>query len=158
MPLPTDAGRKVEAEMSRIRTSKGKTRPDLLRKEMQRVMMDDVGIFREDKNIRKAVDIIHELQHKFATDLTIDDHGMRFNTDLLETFELGCLLDIAEVSAVSALHRTESRGAHSREDFPKRDDVNWLKHTFARRSAAGQIDLSYKPVVIKQFQPKERVY
>ena len=159
VPLPADAGRKIEAEIDRIRSSKGKTRPDLLRKEMQRVMMEDIGIFREAKNIEKAIDVIRRLQHTFATDLTIDDHGHKFNTDLLETFELGCLLDISEVTAVSALNRTESRGAHSREDFPKRDDVDWLKHTFARRGDGdGKIQLSYKNVVIKQFQPKERVY
>ena len=63
--------------------------------------------------------------------MQIDDKGQRFNTDLLETFELGCLLDLAEATTVSALNRTESRGGHSREDYPKRNDVNWLKHSFA---------------------------
>ena len=75
---------------------------------------------------------MRELQERYQH-ITIDDRGSKFNTDLLEAWELGCLLDLAEVTALSALNRTESRGAHSREDFPKRDDVNWLKHTFVKR-------------------------
>jgi succinate dehydrogenase / fumarate reductase flavoprotein subunit len=71
---------------------------------------------------------------------------------------LGSLLELAEVTAESALARTESRGAHSREDFPDRDDANWLKHTFAYRREGGRIELRYKPVTITRFQPKERVY
>jgi succinate dehydrogenase / fumarate reductase flavoprotein subunit len=95
----------------------------------------------------------------------IDDKGQRYNTDLLETFELGCLLDLAEVTAVSALNRTESRGAHFRDDYAQRDDAHWLKHTFARHAGSsgasvtsGQIEITYRPVVIAQFEPKERKY
>jgi len=84
---------------------------------------------------------------------------------LLETFELGCLLDLAEVTALSALNRTESRGAHARDDFPKRDDENWLKHTLVRYTGApaasptsAKFEINYKPVVITQFQPQERKY
>lgn len=158
VPLPADAGRKIEAELARIRTANGKTRPDVLRKKMQKTMMDDVGIFRNAKDIEKAIGTIRELQHTFETDLTIDDHGNRFNTDLLETFEIGCQLEIAEVTAIAAQNRTESRGGHSREDYPKRDDVNWLKHTLICQDERGQVQIDYKPVVITKFEPKERSY
>jgi succinate dehydrogenase / fumarate reductase, flavoprotein subunit len=77
--------------------------------------------------------------------------------DLLTAWELGNQLDLAEIITTSAMARTESRGAHAREDYPKRDDVNWLKHTLAWRKDGG-IQLRYKPVVITRFQPKERVY
>ena len=82
---------------------------------------------------------------------------MRFNTDVLEAWELGCQLDIAEVTAVSALNRKESRGGHAREDFPKRDDQEWLKHTLIHKED-GKFCIDYKPVVITKYQPKERVY
>ncbi len=158
VPLPADAGKQVEAELSRIRNAKGKTRPDTLRRKMQTTMMDKVGVFREGKFMEEALEEIKALKHAFATDLTIDDHGSKFNTDLLEAWELGCLLDTAEVTAISAINRTESRGAHAREDYQKRDDVNWLKHTLICKDGQGKINLTYKNVVIKQYQPKERVY
>jgi succinate dehydrogenase / fumarate reductase flavoprotein subunit len=77
---------------------------------------------------------------------------------MLEAWELGSLLDLAEATAVSALARTESRGGHAREDFPQRDDANWLKHTLIHRNVKGELELDYKPVVITTYQPKERVY
>jgi succinate dehydrogenase / fumarate reductase, flavoprotein subunit len=157
VPLPVDAGREAEAEIKRIREANGKTRPAVLRQKMQTTMMDHVGVFREEKGMQQAIAIIKELKESFQKDLSIDDRGSRFNTDLLEAWELGCQLDIAEVTAVSALARTESRGGHSREDFPKRDDVNWLKHSMACKQN-GAIVLDYKPVVITKYQPKERVY
>jgi succinate dehydrogenase / fumarate reductase, flavoprotein subunit len=156
-PLPNDAGHEAEVEVKRIREANGKTRPAVLRSKMQTTMMDLVGVFREAKGLQQAVDIVRELKQTFQNDLTIDDRGSRFNTDLLEAWELGCQLDIAEVTAVAALARQESRGGHSREDFPKRDDVNWLKHTMACKQN-GNIVLDYKPVVITKYQPKERVY
>ena len=128
-----------------------------MRHKMQQTMMDYVGVFREATGIQKAIDIIRELKESYQKDLSIDDRGSRFNTDMLEAWELGCQLDIAEVTAVSAMARQESRGGHSREDFPKRDDLNWLKHTMACKQN-GAIVLDYKPVVITKYQPKERVY
>jgi succinate dehydrogenase / fumarate reductase, flavoprotein subunit len=104
-----------------------------------------------------AVDKVRELKRRYAK-VVVMDKGRRYNTDLLEAWELKNLLDLAEVTAVSALNRTESRGAHSREDFPDRDDSQWLKHTLAGFDAAGDVQIEYKPVTITQFQPKERVY
>ncbi len=156
--LPADAGRKVEAELNRIRTGSGKTRPDVLRRKMQNMMTDNVGIFRDAKGMRAAAEMLGELKETFQRDLSIDDHGYKFNSDVLEAFELGCLLDIAEVTALSAENRTESRGAHAREDFEKRDDANWLKHTLLCQDDTGKVNIQYKDVVITQYQPKERVY
>jgi succinate dehydrogenase / fumarate reductase flavoprotein subunit len=157
VPLPDNPAGEIQAELERIRTSQGKTRPVELRKEMQRVMMDYVSVFREEPGMQEALDTVRELKERFATDLVIDDRGQTFNTDLLEAWELGCLLDLAEVTAAAALARPESRGAHSREDYKKRDDENWLTHSFATVED-GEIKLSYKPVTITNYEPKERVY
>ncbi len=163
-PLPAHPEAEAVAELERIRTNLGKEKAGRLRVELQAIMMDNVSVFRDQGLLTQAVEKVRELKQRFLS-VQIDDKGERFNTDLLETYELGCLLDLAEVTAVSALKRTESRGAHSRDDFPKRDDAQWLKHTFA---CAGQpsgaalntspIELRYRPVVITKFQPKERVY
>jgi succinate dehydrogenase / fumarate reductase flavoprotein subunit len=99
---------------------------------------------------------VRELKERFKR-VSIDDKGMRFNTDLYETWELGSLLDLAEATTVSAFNRTESRGAHYREDYPARNDVEWLKHTFVKQRD-GKPEISYRPVVITKFQPKERTY
>ena len=82
---------------------------------------------------------------------------MRYNTELLEALELGAMLDISKTIAAGALARQESRGAHYREDFPKRDDIHWMQHTLAYRTDHG-LELRYKPVVITRFQPMERKY
>ena len=119
--------------------------------------MDYVGVFREEGGIRQAVDKIAELKERYNK-VVVMDKGRRFNTDVLEAWELRNLLDLAQVTAVSALNRTESRGAHSREDYPSRNDVEWLKHTLVSLDAGGSIEISYKPVTITKFQPKERVY
>jgi succinate dehydrogenase / fumarate reductase flavoprotein subunit len=99
---------------------------------------------------------IRELRERYKK-ITVDDHGKRFNTDLLNAWELGCLLDVALVTTVSAEARQESRGAHAREDFPKRDDANWMKHTLAWMQD-DQVKLDYKPVTVTKYQPMERVY
>jgi succinate dehydrogenase / fumarate reductase flavoprotein subunit len=128
-----------------------------LREELQDEMQDNVGIFREGKGMEHALAKVRELQERYRG-IVVMDKGKRFNTDLMEAWELGNLLDLAEVTALSALTRQESRGAHMREDFPDRDDGEWLKHTLAYRDEAGAIELRYKPVTITKFQPKERVY
>jgi len=157
VPLPDNPAAEVQAELERIRNSDGGSRAADIRARMQRAMMDDVGVFREEAGMQRALDAIRECKERFATDLTIDDRGKTFNTDLLEAWELGCLLDLAEVTTVAALARTESRGAHSREDYQNRDDQNWLKHSLARQED-GEIKLDYKPVAITHYEPKERVY
>jgi succinate dehydrogenase / fumarate reductase flavoprotein subunit len=127
-----------------------------IRREMQEVMMDYVSVFREEPGMQQALDTLKDLKGRYQR-ITIDDKGKRFNTDLLEAWELEALLDVAEVTAVAALNRTESRGGHYREDCPQRDDEQWLKHSFAFRED-GKIELRYKPVTITEYEPKERVY
>ncbi len=157
--LPDDPAGPVQAELARIRNGKGKTRPGQLRQKMQTLMMDHVGVFRTAAGMQQAIDGLRELKERFQTDLSIDDPGQKFNTDLLEAWELGALLDVAEVTAQSALNRTESRGGHSREDYPKRDDANWLVHTFAQqKDGAIVLDTSRKVDLSLGHEPKERVY
>lgn len=163
-PLPKGYEDQITSELERLRTQKGGEKAARIRSEMQDVMMDNVGVYRTEALMTEAVRKVRELKQRFAH-VQIDDKGRKFNTDLFEAFELGCLLDLAEATAVSALHRHESRGAHAHEDYPKRDDVDWLKHTFAHSTdpdgvtvTQGEIRLDYKPVVITKFQPKERTY
>jgi succinate dehydrogenase / fumarate reductase flavoprotein subunit len=171
-PMPNNPTEQVEAELKRIRESQGKTRAGVLRKRMQETMMNNVGVFRVEKDMKTALDEIHNLREIYRTDLCIDDKGSQYNTDLMEAWELGCLLDLAACTTVSAINRTESRGGHSREDFPKRDDQNWLVHTLVYRksdqihpSANPPLEINTKKKVDMslaevdpRFLPKERVY
>lgn len=164
-PLPADPTGEVAAELERIRQADGPRKPYQLRAEMQQMMMKQVGVFRTAERMQQAVDTARRLKDEYRNSLGIDDRGRRFNTDLLEAWELGCLLDIAEVTAVSALARQESRGAHSREDFPQRDDAHWLVHSLAFRAEDGSVRVTHdKPVDLSlaerdpRFKPKERVY
>ena len=146
----------VMAEFDRIRNSTGGIKTYSLRSDMQRTMTANVGVFRTDKTLHEGLDKIRELRAQFA-DIEIDDKGHQFNTDLLEAWELGCLLELAEVTTISALARTESRGAHARDDFVERDDEEWLKHTFCSMDIDGY-RLEYKPVTLGRYEPKPRVY
>ncbi len=154
--LPEDAAEPVRAEIEALRGRETGEDPQRIRTELADVMMDDCGVFRTDESLKRALVKVRGLKARY-TKVRIQDRGTLFNTDLLETRELGYLLDCAETTAVAALARTESRGAHSREDFPARDDGEWLKHSLAYRSDGGP-ELRYKPVSITRFQPKPRVY
>ena len=155
--LPENAAEEAIAAMESLRTREGMEKVAAIREEMQKVMMDHVGVFREEPGIKQAVQKLAELKERYRH-VGIQDKGQRFNTDLLEAWELGCLLDLAQVTAEAALARTESRGAHSREDYKQRDDQNWLKHSLAWLHDDNKVDLRYKPVTIKSYEPKERVY
>jgi succinate dehydrogenase / fumarate reductase flavoprotein subunit len=157
LPLPDGAADEVIAEFDRIRNSNGSSTPYALRERMQQLMTAKVGVFRVEEPMQEAVEELAELQEAYRSDLTIDDRGKYFNTDLLEAWELGCLLQLAEVTAVSALARKESRGAHARDDYPERNDDEWLKHTLCYLEN-GDYRLAYKPVVLGRYEPKERVY
>jgi len=124
--------------------------------EMKVKMMDDVGVFRSEAGMSSAVDKLRELRQRYKK-VSVEDQGRKFNTDLLNAWELGCLLDVALVTAAGALARQESRGAHAREDFPKRDDANWMRHTLAWLDGDA-VRLDYKPVAVTKYQPMERVY
>jgi succinate dehydrogenase / fumarate reductase flavoprotein subunit len=156
VPLPKNPEDKSREHIEKILASKGKEPASTLRTELQETMMENVGIFRMKTGISKAVKKIEELKERYAN-IAIDDKGKTFNTDLMEAIELKHLIGTAETIAVSALNREESRGAHAREDFPKRDDKKWLKHTFLTLKG-GKTKLTYKPVTITRFQPQERKY
>lgn len=158
LPLPTGTGQKVNAEFNRIRSGKGGVKPFELRRKMQKTMTDNVGVFRTHETMNKAIEDLQHLRQEYDTKLQIDDNGQRFNTDLLEAWELGCLLELAEVTAFSAKARQESRGGHAREDYPERNDEEWLKHTLCARDENGNYSLDYKPVVLGRYEPKKRVY
>ncbi|MEV4434753.1 succinate dehydrogenase flavoprotein subunit [Streptomyces sp. NPDC049555] len=159
--LPEDPASLVVEQVERLRNSTGTERVADLRKELQETMDANVMVFRTEQTIKTAVEKIAELRERYKN-VAIQDKGKRFNTDLLEAIELGNLLDLAEVMAVSALARKESRGGHYREDYPNRDDVNFMRHTMAYREvdASGKesIRLDYKPVVQTRYQPMERKY
>ena len=127
-----------------------------IRTALQAEMMDKVSVFRDESGLKAALATIQGLKERYCN-ACVTDQGKCFNTELMEALELGYLLDLAEVTAVSALARQESRGAHYREDFPKRDDANWLRHTLACKTDSG-IALKHKPVTITRFEPKERKY
>ena len=154
--LPEDTEAAARSQFETIKHASGKENAFDISNEMKKVMFDQVGIYRNEKDMQSALDKIHELQERYKH-VSMTDTGKIFNTELLNAWELGNMLDVAEVVTVCALNRTESRGGHSREDFPKRDDTNWLKHTLIRRKN-GKLEIDYKPVTITKYQPKERVY
>ncbi len=121
------------------------------------MMMDKVSVFRTETGLREAREELRSLEDRYSR-IKIDDHGRRFNTDLLEALELRSLLDLSDATIASCLHRTESRGGHFREDYPKRDDANWLKHALIYQKEDGYHEFRHKPVVITRFQPMERKY
>ena len=140
----------------------GKFRPDAkesayaLRRELQRVMDSEVGVYRTGQGLEAALSKIKELKQR-VPDVQVRDRGRIYNTDLLSALEIDNLLDLAEIVILGALARTESRGAHARRDFPKRDDANWLKHTLACYTPMGP-RMEYIPVNITAWQPVERKY
>ncbi|EMF54742.1 MULTISPECIES: succinate dehydrogenase flavoprotein subunit [Streptomyces] len=159
--LPENPESLVVEQIERLRSSTGNERVAELRRELQETMDANVMVFRTEQTIKTAVEKIAELRARYKN-VAIQDKGRRFNTDLLEAVELGNLLDLAEVMAVSALARKESRGGHYREDYPNRDDVNFMRHTMAYREVGDDgsetVRLDYKPVVQTRYQPMERKY
>ncbi|MGB2963738.1 MAG: succinate dehydrogenase flavoprotein subunit [Anaerolineales bacterium] len=154
--LPKDPTAYAMQQLDSIRNSDGQERMIDIAAEMKQVMFDHVGVFRVEDGMQEAVDKIRELKGRFK-DIRVDDKGLKYNMNLIEAWELSNLIDIAEVTAVSALARKESRGAHSRDDYSERDDKNWLKHTLAWMEKDG-VRLAYKPVQITKYQPKARKY
>ncbi|HXE74685.1 MAG TPA: succinate dehydrogenase flavoprotein subunit [Candidatus Xenobia bacterium] len=158
-PLPPQPEERTRAWMARLREGRnGKSESvAALRDELQKEMMDKASVFRTAESLSQGRERVRELQERYQR-VRVQDRSEIYNTDLVEALELGFLLDVAEVTVEAALARQESRGAHSREDFPKRDDVNWLKHSLGYRSPSGGIEFRHKPVVITRFQPQERRY
>jgi succinate dehydrogenase / fumarate reductase flavoprotein subunit len=155
-PLSADASAEAAAQFDGLRKGSGKENAFDIANEMKKVMFDEVGIFRTQKGMESALEKLAELKQRYGH-IRITDTGRIFNTELLNAWELGNMLEVAEVVTNCALNRQESRGGHSREDFPERDDRNWLKHTLVSKSG-GVTSIGYKPVVITKYQPKERTY
>jgi succinate dehydrogenase / fumarate reductase flavoprotein subunit len=155
-PLPAHADERARALVSRLMAAAGAERAVNVRAALQEEMMDKASVFRDAQTLGAMQQKLGELRERFGK-VKIEDRGQKYNTELLEVIELGNLLRLAEVLVASALGRQESRGAHSREDFPKRDDVNWLKHTLAYQTDKGVV-FRFKPVTITKFQPMERKY
>jgi len=154
--LPKDALERGRAKVEGLLAAKGKESPAAIRDELQQTMMVNCGVFREEKLLKKQLEIIKSLQGRYK-EVEVGYKGQRFNTELLDVIELGNMLDFVEIIVVGGLARTESRGAHYRTDFPKREDGSWMKHTLAWKTDSG-IRLDYKPVVVTRFQPQERKF
>jgi len=152
-----DPKERTRAMMADLLARNGSEKISTIRRELQQSMMDKCGIFRNEKELLENKELIKQYKDRYKN-IGLQDKSEVFNTDLIEAIELGNLLDIAESVNESALIRQESRGAHTREDFPKRDDTNWMKHTFITKNESGDPKLDYKPVVKTRFEPMERKY
>jgi succinate dehydrogenase / fumarate reductase flavoprotein subunit len=155
--LPPSPEKVVAHQITGLMENQGKASTGAIRAEMQEVMMDKVSVFRHQEGLEKALAKVRELKGRYQK-ISVQDKGNCFNRELLDAIELGYMLDLAEVIALGALSREESRGAHSREDFPNRDDEKWLVHTMFRHSTDEGPQLFFKPVTITRFEPKERKY
>jgi succinate dehydrogenase / fumarate reductase flavoprotein subunit len=160
-----DATDRAVARFDRIRWSKGKTGAGAIRLAMQRTMQRHCAVFRDGPLLAEGLGKLDGVIETMRADFGVTDRSMMFNTDLAEALELDNMLAQASVSLHSAIGRTESRGAHAREDFPKRDDQDWLKHTLCWLDDGGQVRLDYRPVHLQTLSndvstipPKERVY
>jgi succinate dehydrogenase / fumarate reductase flavoprotein subunit len=151
------AAERVLALLEEVKSRKGSERVGLIRQDLQRLMMSEASVVRTDESLKRAESGIAELRQRYEQ-ASIDDKGMVFNFDLTESIELGNLLDLAESLVIAARARTESRGAHWRDDFPVRDDANWLKHSLCYKEKDGVFRLDYKPVTLGKYQPMERKY
>ncbi len=155
--LPADATDLTRDQLERLRHGTGGERVADIVAEMKAVMTEHVSVFRTEEGLTEALEKIRELKERYRR-VSITDKSARYNLELMEAWEAGNMLDLAEAVTLSALNRRESRGAHWREDYPKRDDENWLKHTLIWIDEEGKHRFAYKPVVITKWQPKERVY
>ena len=136
--------------------NEGDERVPVLRDELRRIMSEKVWIFRKGDQLQSALNEVRKLKERFKN-IRVEDKGKHFNTGLVAALQLDFTLDLAEVTIASALARTESRGAHTRLDYPKRDDENWLKHTLAYYTKEGP-RLEYIPVTITKWPPTARKY
>jgi succinate dehydrogenase / fumarate reductase flavoprotein subunit len=156
LPLPDEPSAYVQEIIDRFHNASGKEKVARIGRELRTEMFDNVGVFRTQESLEHAVEKVKELRERFQQ-VKVTDSGKVYNMEMMQAWELGNMLDLALVTAESALARTESRGGHARDDFPARDDVNWLKHTLAWLNG-DQVSLGYKPVVITKYVPKERTY
>jgi succinate dehydrogenase/fumarate reductase flavoprotein subunit len=162
--LPKESAELALSRLDRFRHASGKTPTAQLRLKMQKVMQSNCAVFRTGEVLAEGVKLIHDT-HAEVADIKVSDRSLIWNSDLIETLEFDNLIAQAVVTLNSALNRTESRGAHAREDFPERDDKNWMKHTLAWLGLDGKIAIDYRPVhtytltnEVSYIEPKARVY
>ncbi|HAZ49904.1 MAG TPA: succinate dehydrogenase/fumarate reductase flavoprotein subunit [Cyanobacteria bacterium UBA11369] len=148
--------REAQQQIQSLFDQKGNQRINQLRQAYQDSITQHCGVFRTEASLREGLNELQKLQEQYQQ-IYLDDKGKLWNTEIIEALELRNLMVVGELIIASALNRTESRGAHCREDYPERDDTNFLKHTMAYYSPAG-IDLQYLPVAITMFEPQERKY
>ncbi len=163
-PLPPGAGEEAIARLDRTRHASGSTPVAALRAELQRTMQGHAAVFRSSTSLREGVEKMRELWSGLD-DISVADHSMIWNSDLVEALELQNLMDNAMTTMVSAEARHESRGAHAHDDFPDRDDADWMKHSLAWCDRDGSVQLDYRPVKLQTltnevapFPPKKRIY
>ncbi|HET9877261.1 MAG TPA: FAD-binding protein, partial [Mycobacterium sp.] len=158
--MPPEPEAMVVKWVADILSEHGNERVADIRGTLQQTMDNNAAVFRTEETLKQALTDIHALKERYSR-ISVHDKGKRFNSDLLEAIELGFLLELAEVTVVGALNRKESRGGHAREDYPHRDDTNYLRHTLAYKQGTellSDVRLDFKPVVQTRYEPKERKY
>ncbi|ORI18122.1 succinate dehydrogenase flavoprotein subunit [Rhodococcus sp. 1168] len=159
-PLPEEPAKMVQEWLALVLSDHGHERAADIRTELQQSMDNNASVFRTEERLETALKDVRALKERY-NHITVQDKGARYNSDLLEAVELGFLLEMAEVTVVGALNRKESRGGHAREDYPDRNDAEYMKHTMAYKQGEGlltDIRLDYKPVVQTRYEPMERKY
>jgi len=160
VPLPENPAEMVENWVASMLSDHGNENVMAIRTELQQTMDNNAAVFRTEKTLTQALEDVRALKKRYEH-VTVTDKGTRFNSDLLEAIELGFLLELAEVTVVGAINRKETRGGHAREDYPNRDDENFMVHTMAYKEGEGLesgIRLDTKPVVQTRYEPMERKY
>lgn len=162
--LPKNAGEKAIERFDRIRNSNGSLPTAKVREDMQHTMQKHASVFRTEESLKEGIDLIEDV-YKSSKDINITDRSLIWNSDLVEALELDNLLDQSMITMHCAYNRKESRGAHARDDFPERDDKNWMKHTVAWLTNEGKVKIDYRPVhqytltdEVAAIPPKKRVY
>ena len=163
-PLPSDAGQNSVARIDKLRHADGGRMTAEIRVEMQRIMQNHAAVFRTGETLEAGAELLDQCFASFS-DVNVSDRSLIWNTDLVETIELENLLLNALATIRSAANRLESRGAHAREDYSERDDVNWMKHTLSWVDEQGRVSFDYRPVhqetltdEVEPVPPKARVY